>query len=190
LNRTGLAPFHERMAGALSGGMKQKLAVANALLVRPRLLLLDEPTAGVDVPARAQIWDMLRAARADALVVISTSYLEEADACDRLIYLDGGRLLAQGTPHELRAAVPIELYRAWSDDPRGVARSARQLPYVEGVRQTGAFTRVEVVADRTPGLDAVRRDLMSDASLGVHLVEQLPVDMEATLLHLARQAAA
>jgi ABC-2 type transport system ATP-binding protein len=189
LERTGLAPYHERRAAALSGGMKQKLAIANALLIRPRLLLLDEPTAGVDVPARTQIWGMLDAARAAALVVMSTSYLEEAEACDRLLYLDAGRLLANGTPAELRRSVPLELYRAWSDDPRGVARRARQLPYVEGARHTAAFTRIEVRAEHTPGLAAVRRDLVAEAALGVSLVEQLPVDMESTLLHLARGAA-
>ncbi|MBI3782789.1 MAG: ABC transporter ATP-binding protein [Deltaproteobacteria bacterium] len=190
LERTGMAPFQERTAGALSGGMKQKLAVANALLIRPKLLLLDEPTAGVDVPARAEIWDMLREARSQALVIISTSYMEEAEACDRLLYLDNGRLLARGTPEELRSAVPIELYRAWSADPRAAARQARRLPYVEAARQTGVFTRIEVLAERSPGLDGLRRDLMADGTLGIRLMERLPVDMESTLLHFARGAAA
>src|SRR5262245_14155928 len=93
LDRTGLTPFADRLAGALSGGMKQKLAIANALLVAPRLIVLDEPTAGVDVAARSEIWSMLEAEKARALVWISTSYLDEAGACDRLVYLDGGRVL-------------------------------------------------------------------------------------------------
>jgi len=190
LERTAMAPFQDRTAGALSGGMKQKLAVANALLIRPKLLLLDEPTAGVDVPARAEIWGMLGEARSEALVVISTSYMEEADACDRLLYLDSGRLLASGSPEQLRSTVPIELYRAWSDDPRAVARHARRLPYVEAARQTGVFTRVEVAAARSPGLEGLRKDLMADEALAVRLLERLPVDMESTLLHLARSAAA
>src|SRR5204862_4155218 len=103
LARTGLAPFAERPTGALSGGMKQKLAVANALLPRPALLLLDEPTAGVDVMSRAEIWALLERARAraQALVLISTSYLDEAAAADRLLYLEGGRLVAAGPPAEL-----------------------------------------------------------------------------------------
>ncbi|MGH7860382.1 MAG: ABC transporter ATP-binding protein, partial [Candidatus Binatia bacterium] len=96
LERTGLARFADRVAGALSGGMKQKLAVANALLPAPRLLVLDEPTAGVDVVARAEIREMLERERSRALVLLSTSYLDEAEACDRLIYLDEGRVVATG----------------------------------------------------------------------------------------------
>src|SRR5690606_14813402 len=88
LERTGLAPFRARPAGALSGGMKQKLAVANALLPEPDLLVLDEPTAGVDVLARGEIWALL-AERADrTLILLATSYLDEAARCHQLVYLD------------------------------------------------------------------------------------------------------
>ncbi|HXQ20843.1 MAG TPA: ABC transporter ATP-binding protein [Candidatus Acidoferrales bacterium] len=184
LERTGLAPFAERPSGALSGGMKQKLAVANALLPRPALLLLDEPTAGVDVMARAEIWAMLQQERSTALIVMSTSYLDEAAACDRLVYLDGGRVVASGTPAELRAAVPLDLFRAWGDDPRALAQAARRLPYVDGARATGRFARVEVRRARAPGAPQVLRDLA--ALPGTRLVEQAAIDMESTLLTLAR----
>ena len=186
LERTKLAPFADRPAGALSGGMRTKLAVANALLVQPALLLLDEPTAGVDVLARAEIWTMLEAERSRALVVMSTSYLDEAAACDRLAYLDAGHVVASGTPAELRAATPLELYRAWSTDVHGVARAARALPYVEGARATGHYARVEVRRERTPGTRRVLDDL---AGLpGVQFAEPLPPDMESTLLGLAVHA--
>ena len=92
LERTGLAPFAERPAGALSGGMKQKLAISNALLTEPELLVLDEPTAGVDVLARGEIWELLEARSHAMLILISTSYLDEAETCERLIYLDAGRV--------------------------------------------------------------------------------------------------
>jgi ABC-2 type transport system ATP-binding protein len=188
LARTGLTPFAERPSGALSGGMKQKLAVANALLPRPALLLLDEPTAGVDVMARAEIWAMLQQERRTALILMSTSYLDEAAACDRLVYLDGGRVVASGTPAELRAAVPLDLFRAWGDAPRALAHAARQLPYVDGARATGRFARVEVHRARTPGASQVLRDLA--ALPGARLVEQSAVDMESTLLALARSSLA
>jgi len=190
LDRTGLTPFVDRPAGALSGGMKMKLAVANALLLRPPLLLLDEPTAGVDVVARAEIWSMLQRERSDALIVISTSYLDEAANCDRLVYLDGGRLVADGTPEELRAAVSLELYRAWGDDPRAIARAARQLPYVVAARATGRFARIEVGRDQTPGDARVVRDLAALPNAGVQFAERSAIDMESTLLALARGAAA
>ncbi len=186
LARTGLAPFVDRPAGALSGGMKQKLAVANALLLKPELLLLDEPTAGVDVMARAEIWSMLERERSAALVVMSTSYLDEAERCDRLVYLDGGRVVASGTPGQLRAAVPMELYRAWGDDPRAIARAARQLAYVDGARATGRFARVEVRGAATPGRDRVVSDLQQLAGAAVRFAEPRPLDMESALLALAR----
>jgi ABC-2 type transport system ATP-binding protein len=185
LERTGLAPFADRAAGALSGGMKQKLAVANALLTRPPLLLLDEPTAGVDVAARSEIWGLLERERPHSLVVISTSYLDEAAACDRLVYLDEGRIIATGTPAELRALVGLELYRVWSDDPRALSRDARALPYVFETRAGAQFARVEVPKAKSPGEGQVLRDLAGLA--GVRLVEHLEVDMESTLLALARE---
>jgi ABC-2 type transport system ATP-binding protein len=187
LERTGLAPFRARPAGALSGGMKQKLAIANALLPAPALLVLDEPTAGVDVMARAEIWELLAQRRASTLVLISTSYLDEAGRCDRLVYLDSGRVVASGTPAELRAGVSLELYRAWGQEPRALARAARGLPYVLGARASGRFARVEVSRARSPGESVVLHDLSSLP--GVGLAESLPLDMESTLLALARRDA-
>jgi ABC-2 type transport system ATP-binding protein len=185
LERTALAPFADRPAGALSGGMKQKLAIVNALLPRPALIVLDEPTAGVDVLARREIWSLLERARPDALVLISTSYLDEAAACDRLVYLDGGRVVATGTPAALRAAVPLDLYRAWGDDARAIAAAARALPYVQAARATGRFARVEVRRDRAPDATHVVRDLATLPGDLVRLAEQAPVDMESTLLGLS-----
>jgi ABC-2 type transport system ATP-binding protein len=185
LERTGLAPFADRPVGALSGGMKQKLAVVNALLPEPDLLVLDEPTAGVDVVARAEIWTLLERARRTALVLISTSYLDEAAACDRLVYLDGGRVVADGTPAALRDATALELYRAWGDDARAIARAARELPYVRGARATGRFARIEVSRERSPGPPRVMEGLAALPGCRVRLVEQTPVDMESTLLALA-----
>jgi ABC-2 type transport system ATP-binding protein len=186
LARTALEPFHARPAGALSGGMKMKLAVANALLPRPDMLVLDEPTAGVDVVARGEIWELLTEVRREALVVISTSYLDEAAACDRLVDLDEGKVLATGTPAELRAHIDLELYRVWTDDARAAAAAARALPFVAGARVTGGAARVEVPKARSPGTARVLADLA--ALPGVRLAEPLAVDMEATLLALSERA--
>jgi ABC-2 type transport system ATP-binding protein len=190
LTRTALAPFRDRAAGVLSGGMKQKLAVANALLALPALMLLDEPTAGVDVVARGEIWSLLEEAARTALVVISTSYLDEAANVDRLLYLDAGKVVAVGTPAELRAAVPFELYRAWGDHPRDIARAARALPYVAAARATGRCARIEVARAHTPGAARVLHDLTALPGQAVVLAEHAPVDMESTLLALAHQSVA
>jgi ABC-2 type transport system ATP-binding protein len=189
LERTALAPFVDRSAGALSGGMRQKLAIANALLARPALVVLDEPTSGVDVVARREIWALLQRERREALVLWSTSYLDEAEACDRLAYLDNGRIVADGTPAALRAKVPLELYRVWSDDARAVARAARALPYVQGARAAGRFARVEVQQARTPGVDRVLHDLSELPGGTVRFAEQTAPDMESTLLGLAERPA-
>ncbi len=184
LERTALTPFADRPAGALSGGMKQKLAVANALLPEPALLVLDECTAGVDVVARAEIAELLAARRGEALVLLSTSYLDEAAACDRLVYLDAGHVVATGTPAELRAQAHVELYRAWAAAPRAIAQAARALPYVLAVRASGRYARIEVSPALAPDRARVLADLAALA--GVRVVESLPLDMEAVLLALAR----
>jgi ABC-2 type transport system ATP-binding protein len=186
LARTALAPFADRLAGKLSGGMKQKLAIANALLPAPALLVLDEPTAGVDVIARGEIATILDQAKAHALVVVSTSYIDEAERADRLVYLDDGRVVADGTPAELLRRSPRILYRAWGDHPRAIARAARGLSFAVAVRPTARHVRVEI--ERANGADpsAVVRALA--ALPGVVLVERLEPDMESALRHLARAA--
>jgi ABC-2 type transport system ATP-binding protein len=186
LERTGLAPFRERPARALSGGMKQKLAIANALMVEPRLLVLDEPTAGVDVVARGEIWAMLVAEKHRSLVLLATSYLDEAASCDRLAYLDGGRIVAFGTPSELRARVSLELFRVWADDPKAAARAARALSYVNSSRACAGYARVEVRGEGAPNDAEVLRDLLGLS--GARFAERMPIDMESTLLALARHA--
>ncbi len=103
---TGLYPFLDRPAGKLSGGMKQKLGLCCALVHDPDLLILDEPTTGVDPLARAQFWELInriRSARPGMTVLVATAYMEEAERFDWLVAMDGGRVLATGTPTELLA---------------------------------------------------------------------------------------
>ena len=107
LARAGLTGARDRLAGRLSGGMRQKLGVITAMLTSPALLVLDEPTTGVDPVSRADLWSLIARAAADgAAVVVATSYLDEAERAAHVLVLDAGRQLAVGTPDQIVAAMP------------------------------------------------------------------------------------
>jgi ABC-2 type transport system ATP-binding protein len=129
LERTGLAPVRDRLAGQLSGGMRRKLGVIAALLPGPDLLVLDEPTTGVDPVSRADLWWLIaRAAAGGAAVLMSTTYLDEAARAALVLVLDAGRALAAGTPAEITASVPgtIAVGPARPDDEDERRRSWRR----------------------------------------------------------------
>lgn len=104
----GLAPFEHRLAGRLSGGMQQKLALCCALIAQPRVLLLDEPTTGIDPVTRREVWDvLLRLTRGGITVVIASPYFDDAEQCDRIAHMDQGRILAIDQPAILRARLGL-----------------------------------------------------------------------------------
>ncbi|MEE4276719.1 MAG: ATP-binding cassette domain-containing protein, partial [Thermoleophilia bacterium] len=110
LEQTGIAGARGRLAGRLSGGMRQKLAFALAMLHRPKLLVLDEPTTGVDPVSRSELWRLIAGAAADgAGVLVTTTYLDEAERAARVLVLDGGRAVAAGSPQAVAAALPRPL---------------------------------------------------------------------------------
>jgi ABC-2 type transport system ATP-binding protein len=113
LERTGLAAARDRLAGRLSGGMRQKLALAMALVHEPELLILDEPTTGVDPVSRVELWRLVAGAAAGgAAVAFATTYLDEAERAATVLVLDQGRALLSGTPDEVLAAVPGRVLEA------------------------------------------------------------------------------
>ncbi|HUK20335.1 MAG TPA: ABC transporter ATP-binding protein [Gemmatimonadales bacterium] len=129
---SGLGPFHSRRAGALSGGMKQKLGLCCALIHQPRILLLDEPTFGVDPVSRHELWRFVNQMVAEGVtVLVSTAYLDEAERCDRVALLDHGRLLAFDAPKVLQEGLEGTMLEIQLSDARAGARALRA---VEGVR--------------------------------------------------------
>jgi ABC-2 type transport system ATP-binding protein len=138
----GLADRANQLAGTLSGGWKQRLALAACMLHRPRLLLLDEPTAGVDPKARRDFWDEIhRLAGQGISVLVSTHYMDEAARCHRLAYIAYGNLLASGSPEELIEQSGLVSFDVKDDDPALVDR-LRKLPGVQQVVAMGSLYSV------------------------------------------------
>lgn len=127
LGFSNLTPFKHRLAGALSGGMKQKLGLACALIHTPRVLFLDEPTNGVDPVSRRDFWRILyQLVRDGVTIFVSTAYLDEAERCNRLALLHQGRLVGLGTPAEVKAMMPGTLLELRTSGPRRTAAALRE----------------------------------------------------------------
>jgi ABC-type multidrug transport system ATPase subunit len=125
-----IEPFRERRAAALSGGMKQKLALSCALVHRPEILFLDEPTTGVDAVSRREFWDLLHQLRATGLtVVVSTPYMDEASRCDRVALMQGGRILAIDAPEAIGARFPGPLLAVRGGDRYRMLAALRRYPH-------------------------------------------------------------
>ena len=145
-----LGGIRRQMAGTLSGGQRQRLALAGAVMHKPELLLLDEPTSAVDPQSRRDFWEALfQLADAGTSLLVSTHYMDEAERCHRLAILDRGRLVADGTPHELLAKLPGMTLRIECEHPAGLLQPLRDDPHVLGVAQIGASLRV--LTDRKTG---------------------------------------
>jgi ABC-2 type transport system ATP-binding protein len=180
-----LGRFQNRRADALSGGMKQKLALACTLIHRPRVLLLDEPTTGVDPVARREFWDILRdAVNQDGMtVLVSTPYMDEADRCHVVGFMRGGKILASDTPRNLQKLIPGVVLEVQAT-PRHAAETAlRGLPGVRDVQVFG--DRMHVVADAAPAEDEWRRRLSANG-VTLQALRPIPPTMEDVFMHLQR----
>jgi ABC-type multidrug transport system ATPase subunit len=127
MDRMGLADRSGQLAGQLSGGWKQRLALAACVLHKPQLLLLDEPTAGVDAQARRQFWDLIHDMASEGLTtLVSTHYMDEAERCNRIVYLADGRIVAQGAPDEVVRQAALVTFEAAIADADQAAHRLRQ----------------------------------------------------------------
>jgi ABC-type multidrug transport system ATPase subunit len=125
-----IEPFKTRRAGALSGGMKQKLALSCALVHRPDLLLLDEPTTGVDAVSRREFWDLLGELRASGLTIVaSTPYMDEASRCDRIALMQSGAILAIDAPSAVGARFPRPLFAVKASERMALLGALRAYPH-------------------------------------------------------------
>jgi ABC-2 type transport system ATP-binding protein len=179
-----LGPFQDRLAGALSGGMKQKLGVSCALIHTPDLLVLDEPTTGVDPVSRRELWALLYRLWQDGLtILLTTPYLDEAERCTRVGLIDRGRMLVVGAPDDLKRAFPETVYEV-----HGVVRHTAE----EAMRGFRGLSRFEVFGDRLHAVGAAGLE----GAMAAHLtraglqpaVRVIPPTMEDLYFHyLARR---
>jgi ABC-2 type transport system ATP-binding protein len=162
MNRMGLADRRDQLAGQLSGGWKQRLALAACVLHQPKLLLLDEPTAGVDAKARREFWDLIHDMAGEGLtVLVSTHYMDEAERCNRIVYLANGRIVVQGSAEEVSRQSGLITFEA---SGAGVDDAARALRQKDGVEAAAVFGQALHVAgtDRaalTAAIHAIDGDL-------------------------------
>ena len=129
-----IEPFRDRRADALSGGMKQKLALSCALVHRPEILLLDEPTTGVDAVSRREFWGQLAALKASGLtIVVSTPYMDEAMRCDRVALMHGGRILDIDAPRAIGARFERPLFAVYGENRYAMLQALREYPHARSV---------------------------------------------------------
>ncbi|MDQ6781806.1 MAG: ABC transporter ATP-binding protein [Candidatus Eremiobacteraeota bacterium] len=190
---TGLQPFRRQPAATLSGGWKQRLALASALLHEPRILFLDEPTAGIDPVARRDLWDLLfTLAGSGVTLFVTTHYMDEAERCSALGYIYEGELIAYGTLAELRRLPGVQppgtiRYRATVERVMPAFVLARRLGYVRDATIFGRDLHLVVAQDVAP--ERIQADLAQAAGT-VEAVDRIEPSIEDVFVALTRQRAA
>ena len=146
-----IEPFRKRLAGRLSGGMKQKLALSCALIHKPSLLILDEPTTGVDAVSRAEFWGILHRLRKEGItIVVSTPYMDEARRCDRIALIQNGKILGIDTPEQIRGKFSHKLYAVNHSEKYRLLLALRSDPCVLTSFPFGESVHITIAPDSTP----------------------------------------
>jgi ABC-2 type transport system ATP-binding protein len=185
---TGLAPFRSRLAGRLSGGMKQKLALACTLIHAPDMVILDEPTTGVDPVSRREFWKLLSEFLAQGItIVMATPYLDEAERCTRVALLHNGRLLALDTPAALKGTLRGPLFEVVAGDHRRAAEHLGRLPGVVDVELFGERAHVRAATGASVDGEMLARSL-GLAGIAVESIRPIATSLEDVFI--ARLAAA
>ncbi|NKF22544.1 ABC transporter ATP-binding protein [Solimonas marina] len=184
LERLGLATRAKQLTGSLSGGWKQRLALTACMLHQPQLLLLDEPTAGVDPNARRDFWEELHRLAADGIsVLVSTHYMDEAERCHKLAYIAYGKLLVQGTGEQVIAEQRLTTYAVHSEGLSELSTALRGQP---GVEQTVVFGSVLHVTGTDAALLAATLERL--ASRPGLRVERIDTGLEDVFIHLMKRS--
>jgi ABC-2 type transport system ATP-binding protein len=188
LDMTQLTPFANRLAGQLSGGMKQKLALACTLIHEPRLIVLDEPTTGVDPISRREFWKLLSEFLSQGItIVMSTPYLDEAERCSRVALLHQGRLLALDAPGHLRRGLPGSLFEVIAPDHRRAAATLRTFPRVLDVQTFGERAHVRLDATGQAAASDMR-EALGRAGVAVTSIREVAPSLEDVFVTMLGEA--
>ncbi len=180
---SNMAPFKQRRAGNLSGGMKQKLGLACALVHAPKVLLLDEPTNGVDPVSRRDFWKILADLRADGVtIVVSTAYLDEAERCDRVGLLHNGKLMAVDTPAGIRKLLPGATLEIRADATRRAAALLREHVHSESIVLFG--DRINLTTRTPEATEAEVRQLLAHNGISVQSLIAVEPSLENVFVSL------
>jgi ABC-2 type transport system ATP-binding protein len=183
LEFTRLTQFRDRLAERLSGGMKQKLALACTLIHTPKIILLDEPTTGVDPVSRRDFWRILQRLRSEGITIImSTPYLDEAERCSRVALMDKGRALRVGTPDELRKEMRGEVVELVVDKVRAAYMLLKDRDTVREVQAFG--DRINVILDNAQGQIADVERVLTAGGITVMSKRVIPPSLENVFISL------
>lgn len=184
-----LEPFADRLAEFLSGGMKQKLALACTLIHEPEVLLLDEPTTGVDPVSRREFWRILYGLLGRGVtILVSTPYMDEAERCNTVGFMAGGRLVASGSPEELKMMVGREILELRAQPRRAALLAARSVPELEDVRVFGDLLHL-VTAD-AEAAERATRETLEARGIAVESLRRITPSMEDAFMSLTGKSSA
>ncbi len=186
LARTGLAGRRDQLAGTLSGGWKQRVALASATIHEPPLLFLDEPTAGVDPVSRREFWDQIhRIASEGTTVLLTTHYMDEAERCHRLAFIFRGELLDTGTPHEIVERRRLRVAELEADRATEAADALRARPEVDEVAHYGHLLRVATRDGADP--QAIAASALAPLGIAVTSYREARVTVEDAFVSMVRE---
>jgi ABC-type multidrug transport system ATPase subunit len=170
-----LEPFKNRRAGKLSGGMKQKLALCCALIHKPQVLFLDEPTTGVDVVSRKEFWEMLKRLNKEGItILVSTSYMDEATMCDRIALMLGGRVLSLDTPDNIIHSYPETLYAIKSSNMHALLKDLRSYNNTGQCYAAGEYIHFTMGKDGEEQRNLLLEYLRGKHEKDLHFTERIP----------------
>ena len=180
-----LLPFKHRKAAALSGGMKQKLALCCALVHKPKILFLDEPTTGVDPVSRRELWDILTVLKKeDISVFVSTSYMEEATLCSRVGLIQGGKLLMSNTPKQIQSDFKGVIYALHTDTIYQLLQQLESFTFVQNFYASGQ--QVNIVLDN-PSQESILRSCLEKIPVKITQIEQIEPSIEDCFIQLMKK---